>query len=444
MDLLSRFKDDWKQKAFAQADETILLAVSGGIDSMAMAHLFYTSQIPFAVAHCNFQLRGEEADKDEQLVKDWANAKNIPFYNVRFDTKAKSEEWKKGTQETARILRYEWLDNIRVANSYSKLATAHHANDNAETLLMNLFRGTGISGLHGIKEKNGPIIRPLLFAKRSDIEQYAAENKVPYREDASNASDNYLRNAVRHHIIPVAEKWFDDPVMQVNETIHRIAEAEIIYKRAIEQELKQLTERRVKDIYIPILKLKKKQPLNTICYELFSQYGFTPALLPFIKQIMNAESGKFVDSETHRIIKDRDFLIITPRLSVDADVVLVEGVPCAIETEAGHFSFSIQKKPEKINPDPNVAILDAKNISFPLLLRKWRTGDYFYPLGMGMKKKKLSKYFIDQKIPINQKDSTWILECDKRIAWVAGMRLDERFKVKNSTEQVLLIEFKRR
>lgn len=444
MDLLNRFKENWRQKAFSQAGETVLLAVSGGIDSMAMVHLFYDSQIPFAIGHCNFQLRAEEADKDEQLVNEWAKEHNVAFHSVRFDTKSKSEEWKKGTQETARILRYEWLDSIRIENKYSKLVTAHHANDNAETLLMNLFRGTGISGLHGIKEKNGPIIRPLLFAKRSDIEHYAIKNKIQYREDASNASDNYLRNAVRHHIIPAAEKWFDDPVAQVNETIHRVAEAEIVYKQAIKQELKQLTELRGRDIYIPVLKLKKKQALNAICYELFPQYGFTPAMLPFIIQIMDAESGKFVESDTHRVIKDRDFLIITPKASADTDLVLMEGVPCVIETEAGHFHFSLEKKSDKINPDSNVAALDARHISFPLILRKWRTGDYFYPLGMGMKKKKLSKFFIDQKIPLHQKDNAWLLECDKRIAWVAGMRLDERFKVKSSTEQVLRVEFKPR
>lgn len=444
MDLLNRFKENWKQKALAQAGETILLAVSGGIDSMVMVHLFFESKIPFAIAHCNFQLRGEDADRDEQLVRNWANKHNTTFHSIRFNTKEKAEEWKKGTQETARILRYEWLDNIRIANDYSRLATAHHANDNAETLLMNLFRGTGISGLHGIKERNDKIIRPLLFAKRSDIEQYVTENKIDFREDASNASDNYLRNAVRHHIIPAAEKWFDDPVLQINETIQRIAEAEIIYKRAIEKELKQLTEQRGKDIYIPILKLKKKQPLNTICYELFSRYGFTPATLPFIIQMIDAESGKFVESETHRIIKDRDFLIITPKVPTDADIILIEGVPCIIETEAGHFHFSIEKKPENISADINIAILDTKNISFPLILRKWRTGDYFYPFGMGMKKKKLSKFFIDQKVPLHQKDNTWILECDKRIAWVAGMRLDERFRVKVSTEQVLRVEFKPR
>lgn len=443
MDLLQEFTRNWKKKQYVLQGQKVLLAVSGGMDSMVMATLFLQASIPFAMAHCNFQLRGEDADGDEKLVQQWAETNEIAFHNVRFDTKQKTEEWKKGVQETARILRYEWLDTVRSEYGYSSIVTAHHANDNVETLLINLFKGTGITGLHGIQERNGVIIRPLLFAQRSDIEQYAKDHVVEYREDSSNASDNYLRNAVRHHIVPVADKWFPNAVQHVSDSIKRFADAEQLYRKAVDAEIKKLVEKRGRDIYIPLLKLKKATPLETICYELFTPYGFTSAQLPHILELFESESGHFISSGTHRIIKNRDFLIVTELQTTSTDIIAIDGLPCVVETEHGHFHLSIQKKPADIPVDAKVACIDMKRITFPLLLRKWKQGDYFYPLGMGMKKKKLSKFFIDQKVPVHQKEMVWVLECDKRIAWIAGMRLDERFKVKADTAEVLRIELKK-
>jgi tRNA(Ile)-lysidine synthase len=442
MDLLKEFKTHIQKKHLVHHGQIILLAVSGGIDSMVMADLFLKAGIPFAMAHCNFQLRAREADKDEALVADWAQKHSIPFHHVRFDTAQKTEEWKKGIQETARILRYEWLDEIRVANGYAAIATAHHANDNAETLLINLLKGTGIAGLHGIPARNGNIIRPLLFAQRADIEQYAKDNDVTWRDDASNESDKYLRNAVRHHIIPTANEWFPNAVQHINDSIRRFAEAEILYRRAVDAEIKKLIDKRSKDIYIPILKLLKLKPLETICYELFHSYGFSSAQVPHIIELFESESGHYISSDTHRIIKNRDFLIITVNQTTATDIITIEGLPCTIETPEGHFHLSLKKKQENLPANDNTAYIDIKRITFPLILRRWKQGDYFYPLGMGMKKKKLSKFFIDRKVPVHQKEAVWVLECDKRIAWVAGMRLDERFKLKPDTTEVLSVEFK--
>ena len=233
MILLNAFREQWAAKEYSTTDVPVLLAVSGGEDSMVMADLFMKSKIKFAVAHCNFGLRGDESDMDEQLVKEWCTANNIIFHTIKFDTKQRSAEWKTGTQETARILRYEWFEQVRKESGYSKIVTAHHANDNVETLLINLFRGTGISGLHGIRPEHGHIVRPLLFAGKEEIAAYAVENQIAYREDASNASDDYLRNAVRHNIIPVAAHWFPGAVSNVNDSISRFAEAELLYKKAI-------------------------------------------------------------------------------------------------------------------------------------------------------------------------------------------------------------------
>ncbi len=440
MDLLKGFTDNWQKKQFADKQQTVLLAVSGGSDSMAMSHLFLKAGLSFSIAHCNFQLRGDEADKDEQLVREWCFDNNIVFHHVRFDTKEKMEEWGKGVQETARILRYEWLENLRKEQGYSHIATAHHANDNVETLLMNLFKGTGIAGLHGIPVVNERIIRPLLFSQKKDIASYIAEHNIPYRDDASNATDNYLRNAVRHHIVPAVEAWFKDGVQQVNESISRFSEAEILYRKAVDRELKRLIEKRGNDFYIPVRKLIKTEPLSTICYELLLPFGFTALQVTSVLNLLTAETGKRVESQTYHIIRNRDFLIITAKQFNATDFIQIEAVPCSIHAGKHQFAFNVDDDNKHIASDNDVAHIDIEKLSFPLVLRRWKTGDYFYPLGMGMKKKKLSKLFIDNKVPLHEKEHVWVLESDKRIVWVAGMRLDERFKVKETTQNILVVK----
>lgn len=438
MSLLKKFQENWRRHGFNTIQQPVLLAVSAGSDSMVMAHLFLESAIPFAVAHCNFQLRGEEANKDEELVRNWCATNNIEFYNVRFDTAAKVEQWKKGVQETARILRYDWLEQIRSQHQYAAIATAHHANDNAETLLMNLFKGTGISGLHGILPENGRIIRPLLFAAKKDIAGYTQQYNVPYREDASNASDKYTRNDIRLNILPAIEKSFPNIITSLNNSIQRFAEVEELYKKAIEQERKKLLERRGKDYYIAIKKLLERQPLHTICYELFKPFGFATGQVQDIIGLLSSESGHYLISPTHRIIRDRDFLIITVFDTRQADFITIENIPLTLRAGDRQYKFKYTPAPAEIPADSNMAYIDAAKLEQPLILRRWKQGDYFYPLGMGMKKKKLSRYLINKKIPLHDKENVWVLESNKRIVWVAGHRLDERFKVKPGTKEVLL------
>ncbi len=437
MELQEQFKKNWKKFA---AGGPVLLGVSGGIDSMVMATLFAAVGIDFGVAHCNFQLRGAEADLDEQLVHDWCSTNNIPFHTTRFDTKKWCEEWRKGTQETARILRYEWFEQICSTHGYTRLATAHHANDNVETLLMNLFKGTGMNGMHGIPERNGNIIRPLLFATRDSIVTYASAGGVVHREDASNATDAYLRNAVRLNILPVVQQSFPSVIQSVSDTIGRLAQAQQLYNRAVTQERKRLLEQRGHDYYIPILKLQKSAPLETLLYELVTPFGFLPTQLPHILQLLEAESGHYVSSSSYRIIRNRDFLIITQLATELADMIVLEAAPCTVSTNKHDFTFDITGKPDNVPQQNDLACIDLSKIEFPIILRRWHIGDYFYPLGMKMKKKKLSKYLIDQKIPLHEKEQVWVLEAQKRIVWIAGMRLDERFKVTNGTKEVLMIK----
>ncbi len=297
--------------------------------------------------------------------------------------------------------------------------------------------------MHGILPESGYIIRPLLFAGREDITAYAHEHKVPYREDASNATDDYLRNAVRHNIVPVVKEWFPNAVNNVNESITRFGEAEILYRKAIAQERKKLMEQRGQDYYIPILKLRYHEPIATIVYELLLPFGFTSAQVPHVLDLLTAGTGRYVSSASHRIIRNRDFLIVTTLPADTADLVVVEAVPCIIDTGKYRFSFSIQDKPKAIPANADEAWIDFDAVQFPLMLRKWRAGDYLYPLGMNMKKKKVSRLLVDEKVPLHDKEEIRILECSKRVVWVSGMRIDERFKIKDKTIKALVVKRQR-
>lgn len=440
-DFLKKFDLHWIANKFPHKNETILVALSGGKDSMALASVLLQQGYSIAIAHCNYQLRGEASNLDEQLVTDWATKKNVPIHCVRFDTQHKMLELKMSLQETARSLRYEWFQSLCKEHNYFAIATAHHANDNAETLFINLCKGTGIGGLHGIPVRNENIIRPFLYATRQEIDHYVHSTQVPFREDESNASTKYLRNAVRHNIIPALNEIFPNLVDRLYETTQRIKQVELIYNEAIQIEKKKLIEKRGLDEYIPILKLKKQVGFEAICYEIFTGYHFTPSQIPEIIKLMNSESGRFMASPTHKVVKDRNFLIITSISTKETELVLINEEQELIETAEGHFQLKHLGPVDFSNTNPQTAFIDADEISFPLTLRRWKSADYFYPLGMGMKKKKLSRFLIDQKIPLHLKDKIWIVACGQKIVWISGFRLDERFKINSHTKKVLQIIF---
>jgi len=442
-DLLKQFQSNWHQFQSRIYDQPILLAISGGKDSMVLAHLLLNSSIPFQLAHCNFGLRGAESDGDEDFVRQWAKQNQLTFWNVKFDTKAIVLESKMGIQEVARKLRYDWLEKIRKENNCCFIATAHHAHDNAETVLMNFFKGTGISGMHGIKPVFGKIIRPLLFASNEDIQQYCKEKKIVFREDSSNSSDKYLRNAVRHHVLTAVESFFPNAVQQMNESIERFADVEIIYKEQINRMLKRVVQTRGADDYISILALKKIKTIQALSYEILQQYGFQSGQVPFFLQLLTAPSGKFIVNEQYKIIKNRDFLIVTKNQTTNADFILIDNLPASINLIEGTLQFKyVQNELINFNISKSEAFINADACTFPLVLRRWKTGDYFYPFGMNMKKKKLSKFFMDKKIAIHEKEKVWVLESDKRIVWVVGMRIDERFKITEKTTQKLHLKWK--
>jgi tRNA(Ile)-lysidine synthase len=438
MDLLKQFKEYIKKENLFQPKDRLLLAVSGGVDSVVLCELCKQAGYDFVIAHCNFQLRGEESERDEQFVKKLGEKYGVEVVIKKFDTKKYIEETKKGTQEAARDLRYEWFNEL--ANG-KWILTAHHAGDNIETLLMNFFKGTGVNGLHGILPKQGKIIRPLLFAQKAELKKFAEENKLEFVEDSSNASDKYTRNYFRNQLIPDLQKVFLQVENNLLDNLQRFKEIEQLYQQSIELHKKKLLEQKGVEVHIPVLKLLKAEPLSTIVYEIIKEFGFTSYQATDIIALLQSETGKFIQSSSHRIIKNRNWLIISPNQTFGAENILIEKADKKIEFTNGILEFKeVPNVQYSMLNSQLVAQLDAYEIRFPLLLRKWKQGDYFYPLGMN-KKKKLSRFFIDQKLSMTEKENVWVIEMDKKIAWIVGFRIDNRFKITDKTKNILLISW---
>lgn len=424
-----------------------LLAVSGGIDSVVLTDLFAKSELHFIIVHCNFRLRELESERDEHFVKLIGEKYNKRVLVETFATKEFAERNKISVQEAARKMRYDWfnylLTDTALTPSPKFVVTAHHANDNIETLLMNFFRGTGINGLHAIPAKHEKIRRPLLFATRDEILAYAKENKLNWVEDSSNASEKYTRNFLRLSVLPELKKVFPAVEENLLQNISRFKEAELLYQQAIEIHKKKLIEQKGNEWRIPTMKLCKTEPLNTIVLEIIKDFGFGPRHVREIKKLFKSENGSYIQSPSHRIIKNRNWLIIAPLQSGKAEHLLIEK-----EEKKFHFAnglLEVEKLPkEKVNiaASADVAYFDAAKISFPLLLRKWKQGDFFYPLGMA-KKKKLSRFFIDQKLSKTDKENVWLLEMNKKIIWLIGYRIDDRFKITNATKTALKVSYKK-
>lgn len=435
------FRDYILRENLFSNGQQVLLAVSGGRDSAVMAQLFYDAGFRFQVAHCNFGLRGAESIRDEGFVRTLAERLQAPFHVQHFDTEAYAQTYKRSIQVAARELRYRWLEELRMQLGLDYIATAHHLGDNVETVLMNLSKGTGIAGLHGILPKNGHIIRPLLFATREQINQYEQEKKTGFVEDSSNLTDKYTRNFFRHQVIPKLEEAYPEAIRNIGGSIERFREAETLYQQALDIYRKKLLEKRGEEYFIPILKLQKSSPLQTITYELLKPFGCSAAQSEQVVQLLNSAPGKYLSTATHRIYRDRKWLIITPQqtdlsthfiIAEEQETVLMPGARITLQ----HLDAAGVKPPT----EATIACLDAKHINFPLLLRRWKKGDYFYPLGM-QKKKKVSRFFIDQKLSIPQKENAWVLECGKKIVWIVGMRIDDRFKLTPQTQRLLRLEW---
>jgi tRNA(Ile)-lysidine synthase len=437
MPLLANFKSYIKKENLFQQKDNLLIAVSGGADSTVLCELCSHAGYNFAIAHCNFKLRGQESDRDENFVRQLAEKYKVPVFVKEFDTNTIAREQKTSIEETARNLRYDWFATLLQENNFDNVLTAHHADDNIETVMMNFFRGTGVKGMRGILPKQKNIVRPLLFARRKEIENYAEDNKIAFVTDSTNAESDYTRNYFRNVLIPALEKIYPETANNVLRNINRFGDVEMLYNESIATTKAKLLEKRGNEMHIPVLKLIKTKPLHTIIYEIIMEFNFTAAQVGEVEKLLNSDSGKYIVSATHRILRNRKWLIISPLNMVD-DVsnYVIEKDETVVLFAGGKLEINTVAKPDSLVTTADTAFVDAANLKYPLLLRKWKQGDYFYPLGME-KKKKLSRFFIDVKLSIAQKENMWVLESDKKIVWVVGLRIDDRCKVTEDEKVVV-------
>lgn len=437
--LFKRFIDYIDENKLILPTEKILLTVSGGMDSSVMTHLFSETDYNFGIAHCNFLLRGKESDSEADFVEKIAEKLNKPFHKKSFDTQNFADKNKYSIQEAARILRYKWFDEISIEYDYNKIATAHHLDDSIETFFINLLRGTGTAGLRGITVMNGKVIRPLLFASRNDIEEFAHENKIDFREDSSNASDDYLRNRIRHHIIPVlkqnAERFegIMENLMEDFSLIHEIVNNQL---DAWKQKNVTLNERGNFRISLDKI-LQEKHPSSFLSLLLYS-FGITGIEC---KKILFAETaGKIFHSNHYSILRDREFLILQKKDNTEMETFSISELPAKIQAENMVISISKEVKLgiDSFSDNNNLMQVDKEKITLPLTLRPWKQGDYFFPLGM-KGKKKISDFYTDEKIDRFHKEKIYLLLSGKDIVCILGHRIDDRFKITSSTKEVLTI-----
>lgn len=433
------------QFPFVQRQHTILLAISGGVDSVVLANLLLSAGFQIELAHMNFQLRGAESLRDEQFVQDFAKQRNLVFHIKRVDTQSFMQQHNMGVQEAARVLRYQWFEALMQERKLDYLATAHHADDQLETVLWHFFRGTGINGLKGMdafspKQK---LIRPLLSFHKDTIVAQAKADGLAFVEDSSNADSDYTRNFFRNEVLPLIESRMPQAKQQALQTIQYLQDNAIILKHTIDQWKKKLLIADGAQYRIPILLLQEYPAWTTVLWELLQPFGFTAGQHAEIIKLLHADNSSYVSGEMYRVIKDRKHLLIAPiKASGDPQTLLIEAGQTSISFPLGELLIQQTAVPKEISADPMLALMDSSVLSFPLLLRPWRVGDYFYPLGM-RKKKKLSRFFGDIKLSRTEKEQAWVIESNKKIVWILGHRIDDRFKITPQTKQVVQIRFKK-
>ncbi|MDX5584794.1 MAG: tRNA lysidine(34) synthetase TilS, partial [Aureibaculum sp.] len=415
-----------------------------GIDSVVLVYLLNQLNFDISLAHCNFQLRGEDSDQDEKFVKKLAGQLQLPIFTRSFATTEFAKKEKLSIQLAARTLRYDWFNAIVKKNKLDHILTGHHADDSLETFLINMIRGTGLDGLTGIPERNENILRLLLPFTREQIEKYADENRIDWRNDSSNVETKYVRNKIRHDVIPVLKELNPSLLTSFNKTLQNLKGSRQIIKDSIENLKGMVIIPAEAGIWkIDIKKLKEFNKPQAYLYELLNDFGFKE--WNDIADLLQAQSGKQIVSNTHRLVKDRDFLLLTDigstRIKKKEKIYEVSEKDRIVEIENFKIEVTYVKTVSIEGKTQNVAFIDRDKLKFPLIVRKWKNGDYFYPSGM-QGKKKLSKFFIDNKMSVLQKEKIWLLCSSNEIIWVIGKRLDDRYKAIVTTQNILKIELK--
>ena len=412
-----------------------LLAVSGGVDSMVLAYLFKVHNINFSIAHCNFCLRGLESDNDEELVRQFSKNKSVKFFNKKFETDSFAKANKISIQMAARQLRYDWFKQLMKKEKIDFLVTAHHYDDIVETFFINISRGTSISGLTGIKEIENNIIRPLLNFHKDDIIDFSKKNKINYREDSSNVDEKYVRNKIRHSIIPEFEGINSNFTKSFKSTLIYLKSVRNIYQAFVTKEIKKYVDYKDGLVRVDIEKLKKSIEPKSILYEIIKKYNFSD--IDSVFDSINADSGREFFSNTHYLVKDRKYYLITKKINsvsikIHESTNLIEE---PILMSLGLIKYVNQNKNKKN------ALLDYNKLSFPLTLRSYKKGDWFIPSGM-RGKKKLSDYFIDNKFSMIDKKKCLVLCSKEDVIWVVGHRVDDRYKFSDNDDNVYFCEIK--
>jgi tRNA(Ile)-lysidine synthase len=434
--MIEQFLHHFNRLVGEKQDLRILVAASGGLDSMVLLSLCQQTGVSLGVAHCNFQLRGEESEGDEHFLKIYCSQHNIPLFVKRFNTKSFAEENGLSVQMAARHLRYEWFQEILEQEMFTCLATAHHLNDSIETVVLNWVRGSSTDGFAGIPEVNRNIIRPLLFATRDEILNYAIEKKIEWREDSSNESDDYQRNFLRHQVIPKLKELNPSLEKTIQQSIRKTKDDLIFIEHTLEAWKHQQI--KVKDGVARINKDALTSLPTGIVARLLQPYGLKDEQCEQLMASLSGQSGKKFLSQSHLVVIDRQEVIISP--------LVVNWNDCQIErhqSEAvlGSFELHIEESQPVPSANAGKAVLDASKLQYPLVWRKWRSGDYFYPLGMEQKRK-LSDFLIDNKVSVAEKHFVTVLVSGGEIAWVVGHRIDNRFKLTAPTTQAVCFTLK--
>lgn len=433
--MIEKLKWFVEEKNLLGPHDRVLVAVSGGLDSMALLHLLKQLHVDMAVAHCNFQLRGYDSDQDEEFVRLHCEKIQVPFFCKRFDTNNYATGNKLSIQMAARELRYAWFDELMQGKGFSKLATAHHFNDSIETMMLNWVRGAGIESLRGIPSNRGSIIRPLLFATRDEIIHYVADNQITWREDISNQTDDYQRNFIRHQVIPPLKRINISLENTLRESVNKMEDEWAFYQKSVEDWKTKFVVQEGDVIKVSKYGFQHPAHGTSLLWNSLKTFGFSYEQCKEALEIKAKQSGKKFLSSSHKLVVDRAYFILTPQenhwreISIQID---------QIQVSLGTWKLDIRESPDlKPSDSANEVVMDADKLNYPLSWRKWRPGDYFFPLGM-THRKKISDFLIDRKISVGEKDAVTVLESAGEIVWVVGHRIDDRFKLTSITKRALI------
>ena len=437
---LTRFTDFIEQNELFGHDAKIIAAVSAGMDSVLMAHLLKSAGFNFCIAHCNFQLRGAESNNEQAFCRQLAYELGVPFYTIDFDTPAHVARQKISTQMAARQLRYQWFEQLRQQHQYTHVALAHHQNDAIETILLNLTRGTGIAGMHGILPKNGNLVRPMLFLNRDEVQDTVKAAGLQYMEDGSNASVKYARNKIRHQVIPKLKELNPGLEQTFENNLQRFRELEMLLNRRVAALKKELFVFYGDEIHIPLAAIKTLEPKRLLLFNLLQEYGFNETAVGDIISALGKHPGRKFESSAYELILDRENLILTRKNKDDLQQAVINANDHEVVYSGCKLTLLHDDSPLVIKGNPMAASVDAELLLFPLTLRAWQQGDHFYPLGM-KGRKKVGDFFIAQKVPLHTKHQVPLLvNGNGDIIWIAGHRLDERYKVTENTKKVIIFE----